>query len=356
MRKMTKSFYDWCIENNRMDLNDRFDVDKNMCLSKDVSYKSNKKWWFKCPRKLHDSEQHIMCVVTQNANVKLACDKCNSIAQVVIDKFGEDYLLSHWHYSNALSPWCVAYGNSRLKVIIQCTAKDYHVYDQTPQSFGRGIGCPYCDGKKVHPNDSLATLYPAIMNRWSSKNALSPYHYVPCSNKSVWLTCPTGKHDDYLQRLNNAYRYQYRCPECSKDDTSRRVSGQGNHFWKGGINDENDNIRHHREYVNWRTSVYERDDYTCQCCGVRGGKLNAHHINSFADYPDLRYEIDNGITMCVACHDATEPGSFHNVYGTHGTTPSQLREYILNKSNKDIYKTNHSLLYNINNPKLMCVV
>lgn len=352
----TKSFYDWCVENNRMDLNDRFDEEKNMCSSKDVSYKNNKKWWFKCKRGLHDSEQHAMCVVTNNSNVKLICSKCNSIAQVIIDKFGEEYLLAHWHASNIMSPWDVAYGHSRLKVKIQCTNKDYHVYEQTPQSFGRGVGCPYCNGKKVHPNDSLASLYPDIINRWSDKNIKTPYECAIQSNKKVWLKCPTGKHPDYLQALNIAFKSEYRCYGCYKDELSRKRQGEGNYFWKGGVNGENDTLRHRREYKEWRTAVYERDDYTCQCCGDRGGKLNAHHINQFADYPELRYDVNNGITMCAKCHDSTEDGSFHNVYGTHNTTSEQLREYILNKSSKDIFKEHPNLLFNFNNTKLMCAI
>lgn len=354
MRQITKSFYDWCIETNRMDLYERFDEERNMCSSRDVSYRSNKKWWFKCKRGLHESELHAMCVVTKNADVKLSCTKCNSIAQIIIDKFGEDYLWAHWHNSNTMSPWNVAYGHSRLKVVIQCIENDYHVYEQTPQSFGRGIGCPYCNGKKVHPNDSLAVHMPDIINIWSQKNVKSPYEYMLKSNKQVWFKCKSGKHEDYIRSLNNAFQYGYKCPECMKDELSERMRGDGNHFWKGGINGENDNLRHRREYKNWRTAIYERDDYTCQCCGKRGGKLNAHHINQFSDYPEIRYDVNNGITLCVECHDSTENGSFHNIYGTHNTTSEQLREYILNKSNKDIFKTNPDLLYDFNNTKLTC--
>ena len=197
-------------------------------------------------------------------------------------------------------------------------------------------------------------FYPDIVNRWSDKNDKSPYEYTVQSNKKVWLKCPEGKHDDYLQALNAAYRYQYRCYECYKDALSENKKGKSNYFWKGGVNRENDILRHRREYKEWRTSVYERDNYTCQCCGARGSKLNAHHINSFADYPELRYDINNGITLCTECHDSTEDGSLHNLYGTHNTTSEQLREYILNKSNKDIFQTNPNLLYNFNNTKLTC--
>lgn len=56
------------------------------------------------------------------------------------------------------------------------------------------------------------------------------------------------------------------------------------------------------EYKAWRVSVYRRDDYTCRKCGARGVRLNAHHIKGYAMFPDLRYELSNGITLCEICH------------------------------------------------------
>lgn len=344
-----KSFYDWCVEHNRMDLNDRFDESKNGCTTKEVGYKSNLKWWFKCDKGLHDSDQYFMSFITSSPTRSLSCRKCNSLAQIVIDKFGERYLNIHWHKDNTISPWDIAAGSIRIKVVVQCEKHDYHVYEQVAASFAKGIGCPYCINRKVHPNDSLASIYPEIIDRWSDNNSKSPYEYSPHSDNKVWFKCPVGIHDDYFQKISNAVRYEFRCPECSLEETSLRMRGAGCHFWKGGINGENDTLRHRKEYKEWRTLVYERDNYTCQCCGMYGVKLNAHHINQFANYPNLRYNIDNGITLCEKCHDATEQGSFHNIYGTHNTTSYQLREYILEKSNKDIFKSNPNLLYDFDN-------
>lgn len=48
--------------------------------------------------------------------------------------------------------------------------------------------------------------------------------------------------------------------------------------------------------------VFERDNYTCQICGERGGDLQVDHIQSWADYPELRFKMDNCRTVCMSCH------------------------------------------------------
>ncbi len=86
---------------------------------------------------------------------------------------------------------------------------------------------------------------------------------------------------------------------------SERQKGNKSNSWKGGITPLNKIIRHSLEYKLWRTSVFERDNYTCIWCGERGGSLNADHIKPFAFFPELRFAIDNGRTLCVACHKTT---------------------------------------------------
>lgn len=81
--------------------------------------------------------------------------------------------------------------------------------------------------------------------------------------------------------------------------------GEKSTFWKGGVSKINRSerkiITETPEYNKWRRIIFERDDFTCQKCKKRGGKLRCHHIKKFSDYPKLRLELLNGITICERC-------------------------------------------------------
>lgn len=75
-------------------------------------------------------------------------------------------------------------------------------------------------------------------------------------------------------------------------------------------------LRSSIDYIEWRKSVLSRDDYTCQICNIRGGNLHADHIKPFAYYPDLRFNLSNGRTLCVNCHRKTDTwGGRNYLYG-----------------------------------------
>lgn len=81
------------------------------------------------------------------------------------------------------------------------------------------------------------------------------------------------------------------------------MRGSNNHNWKGGTyGTERSCLMGRVEYKLWRESVFKRDNYTCIWCGQKGGKLNADHIQLWKDFPELRFAIDNGRTLCVGCH------------------------------------------------------
>lgn len=84
--------------------------------------------------------------------------------------------------------------------------------------------------------------------------------------------------------------------------------GEKHHNWKGGISKTNSrrHIMMTLEYKLWRRGVFERDDWTCIWCGLRGDVLHADHIKPWALFPELRFALDNGRTLCVECHKTTD--------------------------------------------------
>ncbi len=65
------------------------------------------------------------------------------------------------------------------------------------------------------------------------------------------------------------------------------------------------------KFARWKKEVYKRDKYACQVCGS-SGEIRAHHILSWKDYPELRFELENGITLCGDCHHKLHKGKTRN--------------------------------------------
>ncbi len=86
---------------------------------------------------------------------------------------------------------------------------------------------------------------------------------------------------------------------CSKKCQGLSMRDEKHPNWIGTI----DRRRTTRiEYKEWRINVFKRDNYTCQYCLTRGGFINAHHIKPWAKFPNLRFDINNGLTLCKDCH------------------------------------------------------
>lgn len=101
-----------------------------------------------------------------------------------------------------------------------------------------------------------------------------------------------------------------------KERMSRAQSGSKSNTWKGGITPLYLQIRHNIKTRQWSSDCFHRDDFICQECGNRGGKLHCHHIKHFAwiideykiktleqaiDCEEL-WDLNNGITLCQKCH------------------------------------------------------
>ena len=119
-----------------------------------------------------------------------------------------------------------------------------------------------------------------------------------------------GKHHTEESKIKTSNKIKGRVLTLDhKRKLSESHRGERCHFWKDGITPLHLLIRTGAEYSEWRIQVFERDDYTCQKCGKRGGVLNVHHVKSFSSIyressgEDVElFDINNGLTLCKKCH------------------------------------------------------
>lgn len=289
-----QSFYDWCIDNGRADLLDRWDMDRNKISPDQVGFSSTKYYYFKCPDGLHESSAYkLNSIIRKNpSSVKVNCIYCNSFANYCIQNIDKDFLNKYWDYekNKGIDPWTISYG-SKKDIYIYCQEKDYHEsYKTSPNHFISGFRCPYCSSKKVHPKDSfgqwcidnvdinffdkywgksntvdpfalpkysekkvyfvcqdinyhgeylmspsffvmgsrcpycngssvhvldsLANVYPEVIQLWSDKNKKTPYEYSVGSKQKVWFKCNSGIHDDYEMYIYRAVDRMFECSKC----------------------------------------------------------------------------------------------------------------------------------------------
>ena len=82
----------------------------------------------------------------------------------------------------------------------------------------------------------------------------------------------------------------------------RNQTGPANANWKGGITNPNQKKRNDPRIKEWRQAVFERDKFTCQDCGAKG-YLQAHHIVPISKDLSKAFNVENGKTVCVSCHE-----------------------------------------------------
>ena len=177
-------------------------------------------------------------------------------------------------------------------------------------------------------------------------------------NKELLLECfnkRNGKYFSYCKKCEKEYnnnRYKHicidsnkeyksgkkdsiRCKECNSkilaqrgkeilDKLNSNQYGSSNPNWNPNLTDEERNSkRDNKQYREWRSKVFKRDNWTCQCCKIKGKNINAHHLNSYTTDKNNRYNVENGITLCVECHK-----KFHMLYEYGNNTLEQFEKFI----------------------------
>lgn len=143
-----------------------------------------------------------------------------------------------------------------------------------------------------------------------------------------WLCkCECGKTKDVLGE-NIREKKTLSCG-CLRIEAMHKMRGENSPHYKKELTDEHRILGRYilgkSNILNWRISVYERDNYTCAICKTKGIVLNAHHLNGWHWCEEGRFDIDNGITLCKNCHE-----SFHKTFGYGDNTKEQFEEFSIN--------------------------
>ena len=107
----------------------------------------------------------------------------------------------------------------------------------------------------------------------------------------------------------------YKCVDCGNKTSTKHTKRckschvawfvrDKHHQWKGGLSNNRDiHSLNNKEYVLWRNTVFTRDEWKCSIGNEDcSGSLEAHHVLRWSEYPELRFNIKNGITLCHYHH------------------------------------------------------
>ena len=211
------------------------------------------------------------------------------------------------------------YINSTIKLRYKCICGE--VLDTLLFNFIRGSRCKKCGYKKMGENQTLTFQY--VKKYFKNYNCiLLSTGYIDAYVKLDYI-CSCGNKSKITF---NSFKNGHRCVKCGIE----KNSGKNHYNYNSNLTDEDRKIRRNfAGYDKWRMQVFKKDDYICQKCDIKNHKLNARHIEGYAENKELRLVILNGITFCEGCHL-----EFHKKYGKKNNDSSQLNNF-LDKS-KDI--------------------
>lgn len=203
-----------------------------------------------------------------------------------------------------------------------------------------------------YPDDLILTSSKKVVvvcDKCGDSNIIQMQSYHRAKHTGLCLSCAkTGKmcgdenhffgkhHSDETRKKLRAQKIGKTPPNLGKhhsDETREKMVIAARSRWgaRYGTSDENLHFYNSPEYQRWRTSVFDRDNFTCQNCGdSSGGNLNAHHILPYRDWREPQYSLNpsNGITLCKRCHRETygcEYDSFSKYFDlVHGITQLTL--------------------------------
>lgn len=176
------------------------------------------------------------------------------------------------------------------------------------QFFGKTVGTPGAFKGRKHSEKSKRVMSELAKGRIRSLASRLKQSVTMSGENHIYFG--KKRSPETVTKMSSSLKIAMNKPQL-RERLSLKKRGSKAPNWKGGITVVNKAIRNSFEYTSWRRSVFQRDNFICTACGDRGGKghsvkLNADHIKPFSLYPELRFELSNGRTLCVECHKKTD--------------------------------------------------
>lgn len=215
------------------------------------------------------------------------------------------------------------YVNNRTKLLYVCA--NGHTTTCQFGNFKKGHGCVEC--RKERNGDNRRLSYEKVKQVFEKEGCqLLTDHYE--NNVQVL---------EYICSCGNVSKTSYanfsrgaRCRKCGYEKLRKYRNKE----------DKPSALRSSYEYRKWRDAVLKRDANACKKCGVQDWTLNAHHVRNFHSAENLRFDVNNGVTLCGDCHN-----EFHSIYGNRENDGTQIMEFLFGKvEDNPIYDTSKEYL------------
>ena len=189
--------------------------------SEQVSTKSSKKVWWKCPV----ADDHIWKAVISNVtksydNGSLGCPFCHGTKVALSNCLAtlQPDIASEWHIekNGKLTPFDVTAKSSK-KVWWQCDKESDHEWEASVQNrVIKRSKCPCCAGRLVVLSNCLATTNPELAAQWhpTKNGSITPFDIISGSNTKYWWQCSTAPDHEWLSSPNDRHNKGTQCPCC----------------------------------------------------------------------------------------------------------------------------------------------
>lgn len=163
---------------------------------------------------------------------------------------------------------------------------------------GKVFNCKFCKNK-IYKQPYFVKK---IKNHFCSRVCHNQYQKENAFNKN----CVVCRKIFYCQPCQIKYRNRQTCSIKCRSEL-QKIKAIENRIKNGFTKHQIDRcIRYSEEAKKWRKSVFIKDNFTCQVCGIKGGYLEADHIKPFAYFIELRFDVNNGRALCRNCHNKTK--------------------------------------------------